>query len=322
LLHEAHHLVREHHDRAEKKGITTEDQQYLFNLCCDAAINDDLVDEGVPLPEPVLPSDLGQPSGGLEEAYFDRLRSSDAVMQARCGSGAGGVPQTIELSEHAAPAIDIVDATTIRDAVRSAVRATFPRGNDSGGLRRWASGLGEPEVPWQVTLRRLMLDVVRARPGVRRATWVRPARRSDPHEVFLQSGVIHETTRIAVVIDTSASMDTRLLNAAATELRGLLRATRGVTVTVVACDAAAGVPQAMRRFETLALEGGGGTDLRVGIDAAASFTPRPSLIVVLTDGETPWPSEAPRGTHLLAVVLGKWVPLPDGRGISAVRIVP
>ena len=45
------------------------------------------------------------------------------------------------------------------------------------------------------------------------------------------------------------------------------------------------------RFATLGairLEGGGGTDMGAGLDAAAALRPRPDLIIVLTDGFTPW----------------------------------
>ena len=41
------------------------------------------------------------------------------------------------------------------------------------------------------------------------------------------------------------------------------------------------------------LLGGGGTDMGAGLAKAAELRPRPDLIIVLTDGYTPWPSAPP-----------------------------
>ncbi|MFE0465160.1 VWA-like domain-containing protein [Kitasatospora sp. NPDC058965] len=45
------------------------------------------------------------------------------------------------------------------------------------------------------------------------------------------------------------------------------------------------------RAEGIPLLGGGGTDLRTGFRTA--LRTRPDVIVVLTDGQTPWPGERP-----------------------------
>jgi hypothetical protein len=47
------------------------------------------------------------------------------------------------------------------------------------------------------------------------------------------------------------------------------------------------------------LLGGGGTDMGVGLAKATELRPRPDLIVVLTDGFTPWPNEAPKGIRVI-----------------------
>ncbi len=74
LLHEAHHLVRDHHARAAQVQVAPHERE-LWNLVADAAINDDLVAEGQPLPGPVLPHHLDLPARGVEEHYFAVLRS-------------------------------------------------------------------------------------------------------------------------------------------------------------------------------------------------------------------------------------------------------
>jgi predicted metal-dependent peptidase len=59
------------------------------------------------------------------------------------------------------------------------------------------------------------------------------------------------------------------------------------------------------RATQVELAGGGGTDMGAGITAAAALRPRPSVIIVLTDGFTPWPTAAPRSTKVVVGILGQ-----------------
>ena len=51
------------------------------------------------------------------------------------------------------------------------------------------------------------------------------------------------------------------------------------------------------------VSGRGGTDMRVGITAALEATPKPTVVVVMTDGDTPWPDQATR-IPVIAVIIG------------------
>ena len=46
----------------------------------------------------------------------------------------------------------------------------------------------------------------------------------------------------------------------------------------------------------------------VGIAAAARLRPRPSVMVVLTDGLSPWPAEPPRGVEVVVGLIKAAVP--------------
>jgi hypothetical protein len=79
----------------------------------------------------------------------------------------------------------------------------------------------------------------------------------------------------------------------------------GSSVSVLACDAAAQTVNRVRRARDARLAGGGGTDMRVGLAAATQLRPRPDLVVVFTDGYTPWPDTPPPGSAVIAAILGR-----------------
>lgn len=320
LLHEAHHVLRDHAGRARTVGVADHEHR-LWNLAADAAINDDLVADGMPLPSPVVPSTLGLRAHGIEEHYFELLRA-DAASEPEvvCGSGSGGARLAEELDPDDEEVVDEVDAVAVRRDVAHAVVAATERGEQvSPGLARWARSLLEPQVPWTRVLRTALGRPLRAAVARAEPSWQRPDRRGAVHPDVLRPGVRRTRPEVAVVVDTSASMSQTLLDAAVTEIDALLRRC-GAGVTVVVCDAAAAEPQRVQRIGQLELVGGGGTDLRVGIDAAAALRPVPEVVVVLTDGLTPWPPAAPNRRPLVAVVIDPDVPLPEGPGITAVRI--
>ena len=90
---------------------------------------------------------------------------------------------------------------------------------------------------------------------------------------------------------------------------GILRAS-GVSggVAVIPCDAQAYEMQRIRArgdVERLNLPGGGGTDMAAGIAACAVMRPSPHIVVVFTDGYTPWPDSPPLGIDSVIVVLSQ-----------------
>jgi len=114
---------------------------------------------------------------------------------------------------------------------------------------------------------------------------------------------------VAVICDTSGSMTEDLLAMVLAEVEGLLRAL-GLArqVRVLACDTAVGPAQRVSSARQVQLIGGGGTNMGAGIAAAVALRPRPAVTVVLTDGYTPWPGQAPKGTRVVVGLLGAGAP--------------
>lgn len=301
LVHEVWHLLRHHADRADAIGCDVDHS--IWNIAADAAINDDLIDAGMALPEGVVtPAGLDLPDHGIEEAYYAALLSTlppaDIPDEPGCGSGAGepATPWELPNGVPMAPGLSPAAAEVIRRAVADEVRGSAP-GTLPAGLRRWADDtLAPPTVPWQQILgsavrRALGWAAVRTDYSYRR-----PGRRRIPGVVTpaMQQPVI----RVAVLIDTSASMSPAQLAAALSEVTGVVRAA-GIgsrRITVLTCDATVSntVQVDAGSVASIELLGGGGTDMRIGIQGAEQLRPAPDVLVVLTDGFTPWPDASPR----------------------------
>jgi predicted metal-dependent peptidase len=66
--------------------------------------------------------------------------------------------------------------------------------------------------------------------------------------------------------------------------------------------------KSVRRVSSAAaveLIGGGGTDMGAGLAAVGRLRPRPSVVVVLTDGLTPWPEQPPKGMEVVVCMVSR-----------------
>ncbi|GAA1981796.1 vWA domain-containing protein [Catenulispora subtropica] len=332
-LHEVSHLVRDHHGRAERlreasvrheavgrAGTAALDpdqpvrDRVRLNLAMDLEINDDLLEgvagtgedgTGPRLPPGALsPAKLRLPERDLFEEYLRDLTptivDSFLEQQLNCGSGAHNGSGPWEEDAEGAHPLGPYEAESIRISVRDAV--TAGRGTAPAGWRRWAEDHGKSPQDWRTLLGAAFRTSLGAAGGAGDYTYRRPGRRTQS----LGGGVVlpslyRPVPQVAVVIDTSSSVSDEDLGSALTELAAIARAVgvAGHQVAVYSCDAAVHTAEAVCRSEEITLVGGGGTDLRRGIKRAAARAPRPDVVVVLTDGDTPWP-EAEPGCRVIA----------------------
>jgi predicted metal-dependent peptidase len=325
LLHECLHCLHQHGTRFHALNQPREDHP-LWNVAGDAAINETLDEEKMPWPsvEPVRYSALKKYGVTMdmttEGAYFAILdyreqHPQDQGLGSDCGSIIGGGSRGYELprSDDTAPAVRSDQQDVIRDRVaHDIINHARDRGSVPAGLLRWAEGLLNPKVDWREALAsRLRRDLAMIA-GRRDYVYTRPSRRQEAMRLAGSQAILPAMRqpappRVACVIDTSGSIDEPQLREFLTEVSGITRAS-GVAsgVTVIACDAEAYQPQRVRSAGDVAkirLEGGGGTDMGVGIEAAALLRPTPHIVIVFTDGYTPWPDKQPRGIDATIVVL-------------------
>lgn len=337
LLHEVGHLLRDHAGRAD--ALPQPYRHLAWNLAGDAEINDDLLAAGVPLPEGVVtPDALGCPDNALAEDYYAALVGQAGASPhpaadcddggGGCGSGAGCPAVPGELAEQdtsVGAGIGQAEGEFVRRRVALDVTthaAAKGRGSVPAGLDRWATQvLTPPTVPWDRVLRAAVRRAIADRAGRADYTYSRPSRRQVP-------GVVKPAMRgpavaVSIVVDTSGSMGQSDLDAALAEVQGVLRSS-GVArdlVRLLSCDAAATTAQRVRAVGAVRLVGGGGTDMRVGISAAESARPAPHVVVVLTDGDTPWPQH-PTAARLVCGIISARPPQATPGWATTVHIPP
>jgi len=179
--------------------------------------------------------------------------------------------------------------------------------SEIGDGLRWVDSVLHSVVPWPQVLAAAVRAAVKWTAGHSDYTYSRPSRRQSASPRVVLPAMRKPVPAVAIVIDTSGSVDDGLLRQALGEVDGALHSVgvSGGSVTVIACDVAAQVLGDVRHARDLRLPGGGGTDLRVGIETAAALRPRPDIVVVATDGYTPWPQRAPGGIAVVAAMLGR-----------------
>ena len=319
LLHQVSHLLREHAARYPGDPVPEDrtlgsrtPEQRRWNLAGDAEINDDLHTAKLSLPDSAPhPSWFGLPEGWLAEQYWDALASSEPQAARDCGSGCDGQDRPWDCDR---PGLSTVGARLVaRDAARRIREHTRQRGDTPAGWQRWADEILEPSISWRRQLaahvRRGAADVT----GRVDFTYRRPSRRASATPDVVLPSLRQPLPQVALVIDTSGSMSDSMLSQALAEVTGVLRSL-GVArrnLRVIACDAQAYQAQHVRDVRTITLAGGGGTDMGAGLDAAADLRPRPDLIIVLTDGYTPWRPAPPQGIRVVVGLMDRGGSTPE-----------
>ncbi|GAA2898633.1 hypothetical protein Acy02nite_84640 [Actinoplanes cyaneus] len=216
-----------------------------------------------------------------------------------CGSGTGGEPREWERPETGDEDGSVSDgrAEMVRQQVAREIEEHGRSGGDvPAGLRRFATDTLTTRVDWRRELRSVVSRSRATVAGVRDYTYARPSRRASAVPgLALPAMRAPRPPRLDVVIDTSGSMSAGMLGQVLAELRGIIRALRGDAVRVLCCDARTGDVQRVARIEDVVVTGGGGTDMRAGLDAAAVLRPPADMVVLATDGDTPWPVAPPAG---------------------------
>jgi predicted metal-dependent peptidase len=190
------------------------------------------------------------------------------------------------------------------------------RGVIPGTLNRLTNELPKVSTPWERVLREYLCRysgrrtcINHARPSRRWLVMADMLARSEGLALPFEADRSRPgpAGRIAVAVDTSGSIEDTVLARFGGEVAAIMGQT-GSHVLLIVCDAAVGHveelsgPAGQRRLRELRYPGGGGTDFRPAIAAAAAW--HPDVMVYLTDlmGEA---GEAPSFPLLWAIPPGQ-----------------
>lgn len=304
----------------------------LYNLVADAVVNETLLLADYALPRPAvllttlvketLNQDLS-PIEALADWDVDRLYFALATQASEAGSQNDGTSRyakdhsfapDLEPSAGKGGQDDVEQAARWRQHMTRAMDAGRQAGRGIGRFGHRIADIPQPTTPWELVLRRLLLQAIMVYP---QPSHLRPARRwiataahaaqtNAPTPGF-EAGQRPTTAipRIAVALDASGSIDDARLALFWGEITGIARRMRAEIQLMVFDDDIrhhAKVDPAQHTIPVPDLPRGGGTDFVPVIQAAMRM--KASALVVLTDldGET---GPAPRGLPVIWAV-------PDG----------
>lgn len=231
-------------------------------------------DEGGKAPtEPVKPGTSGSCADGRQRSWEAPLPHSDASDDS--------LPPAMPKHEQ---------EQVLRDV---AERIAKQVGTGAGNWSTWANEIISPRIdPKALLVAAIRQAVEQTSGGHDEQSYRRPSRRQSAGGA-IRPGPVAIVPRVLMIVDSSGSMSQRDLGIALGLIGKVLNGFRlrdGVRVMVG--DSAVHSVEKVFDPKKLEIKGGGGTEMDSLLVEAAKFTPRPQLIIVATDGYTPWPAHA------------------------------
>ena len=305
LIHEINHALRSHAERGCRAA--TPELDAFWRIACEFEINDDLDCDGLDIGDGLLPEHFGIEEQDTAELYYKQLIELSVCVGVvpDCGPVCSARPghHSDGLDPSGTTGLSAAQRLLARQATAAAVLQHGCGGDDVPvGLHQWALQAVRPIVDWRQRLARLLRQSLHTHTGASDYTWQRPSRRQDPADAVIRPAMAAPAASITVVLDTSGSMGEHDHAKAVAEINAILtRAVPAQAIRVLSVDQQVNTDQRITQARQIAPQGGRGTDMAEGIRTAAET--RPAVIVVITDGYTPWPRTRPPGARTTIAAL-------------------
>lgn len=198
---------------------------------------------------------------------------------------------------------DKIEREMQRKVAQAAVVAKMV-GNMPGALQRFVDQILAPQVPWYDKLRHLMTEM---KPDDE--CWSRRNRRC--RSIYLPSDYSEHMGGIGIINDTSGSIGNDELIRFNSEGYSVFEDLKPEWVRIMWADTRVSSEQLFEPGDQFAPKptGGGGTDMRVPLKEMEQH--EPEVVVLFTDGHTPWPDVEPPYPLIVACTTQVEVPIGD-----------
>lgn len=278
LLHEISHCIYLH--CTPKRRMNRE--QKRWNVAADYAINLEIKDFGYSLPTGVL----------LDNKYRDM--NAEMIYDA--------LPKNIDdlktLDIHIEPADGSEDWDDMEDRVIAAYEMTKDfyedkngHGKFPGGIKRWIDKLRKSKVKWERIFHKYIGQAI-AKDDF---SYTRCNRRMLPQDIYLPDLRNHIIGSVVLAIDTSGSINAKILEQFAAEMSKISHLVEDVLV--ITCDAQVHEVVKIRKMENflkkIKFKGGMGTAFEPVFAEVEKRKEAPELLIYLTDAYGSFPQKKP-----------------------------
>lgn len=290
MAHELLHAGLQHHERCQGRD------PYLWNVACDYVINLWLVEMQVgeyPKIGLLLDAEL---KGLSAESIYDKMVGDIRVYRKLATLRGNGLGDMIGKGD---PALwDVRNGQTLDDFCKNAMQQGLmyheeqARGFLPSGLVEEIRALGQPPIQWDVELARWFDSYFS--PLEKTRSYARVSRRQSstpdiPRPKWVDSGAADDGRTFGVILDTSGSMDKKILAKALGAIASYAQARDVPFARLVFCDAApydAGYVAPETIADRVQVRGRGGTVLQPAIDliTRAEDFPKNGPLLIITDG--------------------------------------
>ena len=246
IVHEVMHCVMAHHARKGHRD------HRAWNMACDYAINPIVKEAGFILPADCLENSLY--TGKTAEEIYNLLPKQSG------GSGDGPDKWNVGNVDPGVSEEDADQETqNWKNAVAEAAMTARMMGKLPKSLERFVDDFLDATLPWQELLARFIHNVSK-----NDFNWSRPNKGLMQNYGIYMPTLHNETCgALAVIVDTSGSIQQKELSEFAAELNGILDMVRPERVHVIYCDAEVNHTEEFTPDQypvKLECKGGGGTD--------------------------------------------------------------